>query len=553
MTTLIPKFDLQNGGSTPTGAINRTIYQKLSDIVSVKDFGAVGDGTTDDTTAINNALAANSAIYFPAGTYLVSGNINIQNKSLIGFNARNTTIQLSGTNTNTPVFVNSATSSSSWGSGGGFEMYSLTVSGNWDGSTANPISINTFDSLGSIVKWYQGAYVKIENCVIQNSFAHALGFYNLGYSQIQFNHIQTNKYNGIHLQGVSSAAAITSTWVSNNSVNSCRGTAAIYLNEGLTCQVTQNVLEDCANGFYVDGNDNRTVAFDFNDMEQMSGSGVYIAGSGQNFSIQNNYLGVTTPITVSNISAASGIFNNNSFAGTNYATAYPTLGTGAASDYTFKIFGLATTGTSPGSIQWLSNNNLNAALPIGQIRAIQTGTVNQVGGSLVFSTGNLTTTTDYTTLDSAGNWYPNIDNTQKLGTASNRWSVVYAGTGTINTSDANQKQQFESLTAAEQATAKAIKTLIKTFKFNDSVAKKSDKARKHVGVSAQDVQAAFTANGLNADEYALFCSDTWYVDAEGNIYQKNVDTEGKAISGLTPVTQLGVRYEELLAFVIAAL
>ena len=76
MTTLIPKFDLMNGGTTPTGAINRTINQKLQDSISVKDFGAVGNGTADDTTAITNALAAalanNYSIKFPAGTYIVT-------------------------------------------------------------------------------------------------------------------------------------------------------------------------------------------------------------------------------------------------------------------------------------------------------------------------------------------------------------------------------------------------------------------------------------------------------------------------------------------------
>ena len=42
----------------------------LSAGVNVKDYGAVGDGTTDDTTAIANALASGRSVLFPAGTYL---------------------------------------------------------------------------------------------------------------------------------------------------------------------------------------------------------------------------------------------------------------------------------------------------------------------------------------------------------------------------------------------------------------------------------------------------------------------------------------------------
>lgn len=56
-----------------TGAVARPVCQKLEETVSVKDFGAVGDGTTDDTVAIKAALqSGNSYIYFPEGEYLVS-------------------------------------------------------------------------------------------------------------------------------------------------------------------------------------------------------------------------------------------------------------------------------------------------------------------------------------------------------------------------------------------------------------------------------------------------------------------------------------------------
>lgn len=73
--------------STVPSAIDRAIGDKLNDVASVKDFGAVGDGVTDDTSAINTAISdlygwtgsATEAtygkrviLYLPAGTYLIS-------------------------------------------------------------------------------------------------------------------------------------------------------------------------------------------------------------------------------------------------------------------------------------------------------------------------------------------------------------------------------------------------------------------------------------------------------------------------------------------------
>ena len=51
--------------------------------INVKDFGAVGNGTTDDTTAVKNAINSASngdTIYFPAGKYLITSTIGVQNK-----------------------------------------------------------------------------------------------------------------------------------------------------------------------------------------------------------------------------------------------------------------------------------------------------------------------------------------------------------------------------------------------------------------------------------------------------------------------------------------
>jgi hypothetical protein len=59
------------------GAVPTNVQTKLREYVSVKDFGAVGDGVTDDTAAIQAAENAAGAIYWPAGTYLITSTINL--------------------------------------------------------------------------------------------------------------------------------------------------------------------------------------------------------------------------------------------------------------------------------------------------------------------------------------------------------------------------------------------------------------------------------------------------------------------------------------------
>jgi hypothetical protein len=53
-----------------TGAVARTALAKMRDVVSAKDFGAVGDGSTDDNAAIQAAVDAHPYVILPPGTYL---------------------------------------------------------------------------------------------------------------------------------------------------------------------------------------------------------------------------------------------------------------------------------------------------------------------------------------------------------------------------------------------------------------------------------------------------------------------------------------------------
>jgi hypothetical protein len=66
-----------------TGAVPTTVQTKLRETVSVMDFGAVGNGTTDDTAAIQAAFDSGARlIYVPFGSYLISSAITVSNDNV---------------------------------------------------------------------------------------------------------------------------------------------------------------------------------------------------------------------------------------------------------------------------------------------------------------------------------------------------------------------------------------------------------------------------------------------------------------------------------------
>jgi hypothetical protein len=154
-----------------------------------------------------------------------------------------------------------------------------------------------------------------------------------------------------------------------------------------------------------------------------------------------------------------------------------------------------------------------------------------------------------------------LDNTLDLGASGTRWDDIYATNGTIQTSDRNEKQDIEVLSDAETRVAQACKGLLRKFRWQDAVAEKGDDARIHFGIIAQDLQDAFTAEGLDAGRYAMFISSTWweatetYTDDDGveQTRTNTYETLEAAPAGATERTRLGVRYPELLAFIIATI
>lgn len=177
-------------------------------------------------------------------------------------------------------------------------------------------------------------------------------------------------------------------------------------------------------------------------------------------------------------------------------------------------------------------------------------------------------------------FYPEQDNLRDIGISSKRWNDIYATNGTIQTSDRNEKQDIEELSEKETRVAQACKGLLRKFRWIDAVDRKGDDARIHFGIIAQDLRDAFAAEGLDGGDYAMFISNTWWehevevpaVEYQGATYGEDGElltpeteaqsaytrtdtyyTAEEAPQGAVKRTCLGVRYPELLAFIIAAI
>lgn len=174
---------------------------------------------------------------------------------------------------------------------------------------------------------------------------------------------------------------------------------------------------------------------------------------------------------------------------------------------------------------FFSGNQLNYNVPAGATHDFQVGgtVVGQVDSWGVQVTGNVTATS----FGTFGGLSPYTDNTYSAGLPLKRWTEVYAVNGTINTSDIRQKQDIEELNEAELRVAMKAKTLLRKYRWKDSVKDKGEDARIHIGIMAQDLIKAFEDEGLDAFSYAMIV---------GN------EEEG-----------YGVRYHELLAFILSVI
>ena len=196
-------------GVDSSNAIKRTLQQRLDDRVSVRSFGATGDGTTNDTAALQRAidqLYLNSAtkgsvesrvkLYVEAGTYLINDTLYLPpHATIIGAGSDKTVIKISVNkpalitvnSTSTPGTPSSDSSSSSNNMATNITMQGLTVQSTHSGAAgANNISSDadpdtahclilqsckdsTFEDIKFLGTWTSGAVDVDDNAVTMNN------------------------------------------------------------------------------------------------------------------------------------------------------------------------------------------------------------------------------------------------------------------------------------------------------------------------------------------------------------------------------------------------
>jgi Chaperone of endosialidase len=144
-------------------------------------------------------------------------------------------------------------------------------------------------------------------------------------------------------------------------------------------------------------------------------------------------------------------------------------------------------------------------------------------------------------INNSGHYQPFADNAQFIGTAAKRMAVIYAGTGSINTSDEREKEDIGSIPDVWLDAWADVEW--SRFRFKG-------RSRCHIGLVAQRVHAAFAAHGLDAFEIGLCCFDQW---DERRVPEMTVNEAGEAApTGKELLEQeagdrWGLRYDECFA------
>lgn len=187
-----------------TGAVARTVQSKLRDAINVKDFGATGDGATNDQTALQNALTYASSVgrdvYIPAGQYRHSGVLTISGITVSGDGVATKLIATDSTPSNPQHAILLTGSSPKLQN---VEIYSTWIGGRQTNTNAHGVT------------WINATDFEISGCVVHNTAAAGiLGQFGRNFS-IHNNRVYSTLADGIHATNDSTGFSIYANSVSS--------------------------------------------------------------------------------------------------------------------------------------------------------------------------------------------------------------------------------------------------------------------------------------------------------------------------------------------------
>ena len=560
--------DMSDDTVVATGSTEpRTLANRFADVINVKDFGAVGDGTTDDTTAIqaaiNSSHHANTGIkdiiFFPAGKYKVT-TITISNgQSVILSNptliSESTALIINNAWEGTIVEYGKITAKDCgiWvqrGKAVHIEHTRINITHEYTNST-EVYGIR----FGGVQDLYAGNENIILDCSIySNNYVNGYGLYQQSDdNMVSGLFIKDFKY-GIRDFGSSNFYDRVHGWnygytegTDQEFIDSLNGSALFYSYNDITIQscyadsYQYAIFCTDSSGQYQHKIDGLLV---FHGTSWPSSLKIFIFRTGQTY-YKNSWQ--VSHLDVNNTSSAeqyycdagatyiNGFYDNNAqnsnVGGMPYLADSLNQDVGIGNGNEARLCGVLS-----------DRKTATAFLAFGQWNGGYSYCKLHINSTDNFPSGELTLASNSDKgLLSSPSIRPVETNTQNLGSASYLWKEIFCTNATINTSDERQKQDIAPV---DEAVFRAwSKVNFIQYKFKDAVAKKGEEnARIHFGVIAQRVKEAFESEGLDAFKYGLLCYDEWEAEPEEK------DEDGNIINpGHEAGNAYGIRYSEALA------